>query len=153
MFHHVFSPPCLCFTVSLVHHVYVLPCLCSIMSMFHHSSSSSHHCVCSWSTTGLGLGFGQKLVSSLGCGLKSGLGLGWRVWTKDMVEHIHSGLKRWWSINMDPQQSNRFDARLRWLVYSAIPPQIKCDCWNYFVCCSVDMSATQCLCFLWTDKG
>ena len=35
MFHRVFTPPCLCFTVCLLHHVYVSLCVYSTMSMFH----------------------------------------------------------------------------------------------------------------------
>ena len=35
MFHRVFTPPCLCFTVCLLHHVYVSLCVYSTVSMFH----------------------------------------------------------------------------------------------------------------------
>ena len=29
---------------------------------------------------------------------------------------------------------------------------IQCDCWHWFVCCSVVKSAPQCLCLVWTDE-
>ena len=35
MFHHVFSPPCLCSTVSVFHRVFSLPCFCSTVSLVY----------------------------------------------------------------------------------------------------------------------
>ena len=44
VFHCVFTPLCLCSTMSMFHHVYVPQCVCSIVSMFHSAFTPPRLC-------------------------------------------------------------------------------------------------------------